>query len=127
MRSKGSILRVRPLCCLESVMEPDIMQMIMSGGANLAFAIFLYQQNKDLQKRADEREAKQDRKEEALRQRYDLVIKDLQDKEEAMRREIVAEVNDMDKRLSLLEQKVDMVVTIVNEIKAKFVRVTNAP
>jgi len=26
----------------------------------------------------------------------------------------------------LLEQKVDMVVTIINEIKAKFVRVTNA-
>lgn len=108
-------------------MEPDIMQMIMSGGPNVVFAIFLYQQNKELQKRADEREAKQDRREEALRQRYDLVIKDLQDKEEAMRKEIVSEVNDMDKRLSLLEQKVDMVVTIVNEIKAKFVRVTNAP
>jgi len=107
-------------------MEPDVMQMIMSGGANLAFAIFLYQQNKDLQRRADEREAKQERKEEELRARYDTVIKDLQDIEELMRKELVAEVNDMDKRLTLLEQKVDMVVTIINEIKAKFVRVTNA-
>jgi hypothetical protein len=50
----------------------------------------------------------------------------LQDKEEAMRKELVSEVSDMDKRLTLLEQKVDMVVTIINEIKAKFVRVTNA-
>lgn len=108
-------------------MEPDVMQMIMSGGANLAFAIFLYQQNKDLQRRADEREAKQERKEEELRARYDTVIKELQDKEEAMRKELVAEVNDMDKRLSLLQQQVDMVVTIINEIKTKFVRVTHAP
>jgi len=107
-------------------MEPDVMQMIMSGGANLAFAIFLYQQNKDLQKRADEREAKQDRKEEALRQRYDQVISELQAKEENLRKELVTDVNNLERRMSLLEQKVEMVVTIVNEIKAKFVRVSNA-
>jgi len=98
----------------------------MSGGANLAFAIFLYQQNKDLQKRADEREAKQDRKEEALRQRYDQVISELQAKEENLRKELVTDVNNLERRMSLLEQKVEMVVTIVNEIKAKFVRVSNA-
>ncbi len=107
-------------------MEPDVMQMIMSGGANVAFAIFLYQQNKDLQKRADEREAKQERKEEELRARYDLVIKDLQDKEEAVRKEIVAEVNDMDKRLSLLEQSITTLSTIISEIKASLIRVDNA-
>jgi len=107
-------------------MEPDVMQMIMSGGANLAFAIFLYQQNKDLQKRADEREAKQDRKEEALRARYDQVISELQAKEENLRKELVTDVNNLERRMSLLEQKVEMVVTIVNEIKAKFVRVSNA-
>jgi len=107
-------------------MEPDIMQLFMSGGANFAFGVFLYMQNKDLQKRADAREAKQEQKEEELRQRYDTVIKDLQTKEENMRKELVKEVTDMDKQLSLLEQKVDMVSTIVQEIKAKFVRVSNA-
>ena len=107
-------------------MEPDIMQLFMSGGANFAFGVFLYMQNKDLQKRADAREAKQEQKEEELRQRYDIVIKDLQAKEETMRKELVKEVTDMDKQLSLLEQKVDMVSTIVQEIKAKFVRVSNA-
>jgi uncharacterized protein HemX len=107
-------------------MEPDIMQLFMSGGANFAFGVFLYMQNKDLQKRADAREAKQEQKEEELRQRYDTVIKDLQAKEETMRKELVKEVTDMDKQLSLLEQKVDMVSTIVQEIKAKFVRVSNA-
>ena len=107
-------------------MEPDIMQLFMSGGANFAFGVFLYMQNKDLQKRADAREAKQEQKEEELRQRYDVVIKDLQAKEENMRKELVKEVTHMDKQLSLLEQKVDMVSTIVQEIKAKFVRVSNA-
>ena len=107
-------------------MEPDIMQLFMSGGANFAFGVFLYMQNKDLQKRADAREAKQEQKEEELRSRYDVVIKDLQAKEETMRKELVKEVTDMDKQLSLLEQKVDMVSTIVQEIKAKFVRVSNA-
>lgn len=107
-------------------MEPDIMQLFMSGGANFAFGVFLYMQNKDLQKRADAREAKQEQKEEELRSRYDTVIKDLQAKEENMRKELVKEVTDMDKQLSLLEQKVDMVSTIVQEIKAKFVRVSNA-
>lgn len=107
-------------------MEPDIMQLFMSGGANFAFGVFLYMQNKDLQKRADAREAKQEQKEEELRSRYDIVIKELQAKEETMRKELVKEVTDMDKQLSLLEQKVDMVSTIVQEIKAKFVRVSNA-
>ena len=102
------------------------MQLFMSGGANFAFGVFLYMQNKDLQKRADAREAKQEQKEEELRQRYDVVIKELQAKEENMRKELVKEVTDMDKQLSLLEQKVDMVSTIVQEIKAKFVRVSNA-
>lgn len=107
-------------------MEPDIMQLFMSGGANFAFGVFLYMQNKDLQKRADAREAKQEQKEEELRSRYDTVIKDLQAKEETMRKELVKEVTDMDKQLSLLEQKVDMVASVVQEIKAKFVRVSNA-
>jgi len=107
-------------------MEPDIMQLFMSGGANFAFGVFLYMQNKDLQKRADTREAKQEQKEEELRQRYDVVIKELQTKEENMRKELVKEVTDMDKQLSLLEQKVDMVASVVQEIKAKFVRVSNA-
>ena len=107
-------------------MEPDIMQLFMSGGANFAFGVFLYMQNKDLQKRADAREAKQEQKEEELRSRYDVVIKDLQAKEETIRKELVKEVTDMDKQLSLLEQKVDMVASVVQEIKAKFVRVSNA-
>jgi len=107
-------------------MEPDIMQLFMSGGANFAFGVFLYMQNKDLQKRADAREAKQEQKEEELRSRYDTVIKELQAKEETMRKELVKEVTDMDKQLSLLEQKVDMVASVVQEIKAKFVRVSNA-
>lgn len=107
-------------------MEPDVMQMIMSGGANVAFAIFLYQQNKDLQKRADEREAKQERKEEELRNRYDQVIRDLQTREETVRNELVNDVNNLDKRMSLLEQSITTLSTIISEIKASLIRVDNA-
>ena len=107
-------------------MEPDIMQLFMSGGANFAFGVFLYMQNKDLQKRADEREAKQEKKEEELRLRYDKVITDLQVREENIRKDLVTEMNDLDKRMSLLEQKVQIVAEVVQEIKNKFVRVTNA-
>lgn len=107
-------------------MEPDIMQLFMSGGANFAFGVFLYMQNKDLQRRADEREVKQDNREQELRDRYDKVIMGLQAREEEIRKEIVTEINDLDKRMSLLEQQLNYISTIVEEIKAKFVRVTNA-
>ena len=43
-------------------METELMQLLMSGGANVAFGIFLYKQNQDLQKRADERERKAEEK-----------------------------------------------------------------
>ncbi len=46
-------------------METELMQLLMSGGANVAFGIFLYKQNQDLQKRADEREPKGEEKETA--------------------------------------------------------------
>lgn len=98
----------------------------MSGGANLAFAVFLYQQNKDLQRRADERELKQERKEEELRNRYDQVIRDLQTREELVRNELVNDVNNLDKRMSLLEQSITTLSTIISEIKASLIRVDNA-
>ena len=98
----------------------------MSGGANVAFAIFLYTQNKDLQRRADEREEKAEQKEVDLRARYDGVIKDMQDKEEAIRKTIVQEMTDLDKRMSLVEQSLATLSTMISEIKASLIRVDNA-
>lgn len=106
-------------------MEAEIFQLLMSGGANVAFAIFLYTQNKDLQRRADEREAKAEVKEQELRARYDGVIKDMQEKEETIRQTIVQEMTDIDKRMSLLEQSVSTLSTMISEIKASLIRVDN--
>ncbi len=39
-------------------MDEPVTQLLMNGGANAAFAVFLLWQYKDQQKRADEREAK---------------------------------------------------------------------
>ena len=107
-------------------MEGEVVQLLMSGGANVAFAIFLYTQNKDLQRRADEREAKAEVKEQELRARYDSVIKDMQEKEETIRQTIVQEMTDIDKRMSLLEQSVTTLSTMISEIKASLIRVDNA-
>ena len=107
-------------------MEDSMLQMLMSGGANVAFAVFLYTQNKDLQRRADEREEKAEQKETELRARYDTVIEGMQLKEEAMRETIVQEMTDLDKRMSLLEQSVTTLSTMISEIKASLIRVDNA-
>jgi len=104
-------------------MEQELINLLLNGGANIAFGMFLYMQNKELQKRADSREAKQDKKEEALRARYDKVISDMQTREDAIRKELVSEINDLDKRLTMLETKIEHIFNIVDEIKAKFVRV----
>lgn len=104
-------------------MEQELINLLLNGGANIAFGMFLYMQNKELQKRADSRESKQDKKEEDLRARYDKVISDMQVREDATRKEIVAEISDLDKRLTLLETKIEHIFNIVDEIKARFVRV----
>lgn len=103
--------------------EQDVIQILMNGGANAAFAAFLWWQNRDQQARADKREKKQELREQQLRDRYDKVIMDLQAREDAIRTEIVKEINDLDKRMSLLEQKLEQITIIVNEIKARFQQV----
>jgi len=107
-------------------MEGEVVQLLMSGGANVAFAIFLYTQNKDLQRRADEREVKAEQKEAELRARYDSVIQDMQEKEQAIRETIVQEMTDLDKRMSLVEQSLATLSTMISEIKASLIRVNNA-
>lgn len=107
-------------------MEGEVVQLLMSGGANVAFAIFLYTQNKDLQRRADERELKAEQKEAELRARYDSVIQDMQEKEQAIRETIVQEMTDLDKRMSLVEQSLATLSTMISEIKASLIRVNNA-
>ena len=107
-------------------MEGEVVQLLMSGGANVAFAIFLYTQNKDLQRRADEREVKAEQKEAELRARYDSVIQDMQEKEQAIRETIVQDMTDLDKRMSLVEQSLSTLSTMISEIKASLIRVNNA-
>ncbi len=115
-----------PLFPIGGFMEGEVVQLLMSGGANVAFAIFLYSQNKDLQRRADEREEKAEQKEIELRARYDGVIQDMQNKEEAIRKTIVQEMTDLDKRMSLVEQSLTTLSTMISEIKASLIRVDNA-
>jgi thymidylate synthase len=101
----------------------QIMSLLMQGGPNVAFAMFLLWQYKEQQKRADDRETKNEVREKELRERYDKIIGDLYAREDAMRNDIVKEISDLDKRMSLLEQKLDIINKVVEDIKAKFLRV----
>ena len=103
--------------------EQELVQILMNGGANVAFAAFLWYQNRDQQRLADEREAKAEVKEKELRDRYDAVILGLQAREDAMRQEIVKEISDLDKRLTLLEQKLEHISKVVDLIKATLLKV----
>ena len=105
------------------MMDEPLTNLILNGGANAAFAMFLLWQYKDQQKRADEREAKNENREQDLRRRYDDVIKNYQEKEENTRQTLEKDLVEVDKRLSLLEQKLDHIVDVVSEIKQKFLRV----
>ena len=104
-------------------MEENLIHLMLNGGANIAFGLFLYMQNKELKDRADAREEKQDKREQELRERYDKVIADMQAREDTIRRELVSEINDLDKKVTMLETKIEHIFKIVDEIKARFVRV----
>ena len=95
-------------------MEEHMFNALMQGGSNVAFAMFLLWQYKEQQKRSDKREKD-------LRDRYDKVIIDLQSREDKMREDVVKEISDLDKRMSLLEQSLQNIQNIVEEIKRQFV------
>jgi len=103
--------------------QEQVLGLILEGAPNLAFAVFLLWQYKEQQKRADDRETKNEVREKELRDRYDKVIADLQAREDAIREELVKEISDLDKRMCLLEQKLDIISKVVEEIKARFQRV----
>jgi|TARA_A100001515_G_scaffold137145_1_gene129517 tRNA C32,U32 (ribose-2'-O)-methylase TrmJ len=100
-------------------MESEVMQVIMNGGSNVAFAAFLYWQYMEQRKRGDAREKRAEEREDALRARYDKVIADLQAREDKIREDIVKEISDLDKRMSLLEQKLESMNTLIEQIKAR--------
>lgn len=94
------------------MIEESMINVLMQGGSNVAFAMFLLWQYREQQKRSDSRELD-------LRNRYDKVIIDLQSREDKMREDVVKEIGDLDKRMTLLEQKLEMIGAVVNEIKQK--------
>ena len=101
------------------MMENEVMQIFMNGGSNVAFAAFLYWQYIEQRKRSDAREEKQDQREEELRKRYDRVIEGMQQREDKLREEIVKEINDLERNVALLEQKLESIISVVEEIKAR--------
>ena len=94
------------------MIEETMLNALMQGGSNIAFAIFLLWQYKEQVKRSDSRELD-------LRNRHDKIIIDLQSREDKIRENVIKEIGDLDKRMTLLEQKLEMIGAVVNEIKQK--------
>ena len=117
--------------------EAQLIELLVNGGANAAFAGFLLWQFFYQQKRLDARDKRSEEREDklreryendqtALRARYDDVIKMYQDKEEKIRESIVMEISKLDTQISQVEKKVDeladklqSLAEIVQELKLR--------
>lgn len=95
------------------MMEAAVIDLMMNGGANVAFAGFLLYQFYHQQKKLDERDNKFVEREDSLRARYDAVVQLYIDKEDKMRESIVTEIQGIDNQLNNLEGKVDDIKTKV--------------
>ncbi len=104
-------------------MEQELLSLLANGAPNVAFAMFLLWQYKEQQNRSDDREQRYEAQMVDVRARYDKVISDMQVKEDVMRQTVVKEITDLDKKVSLLEQKLDIISKVVDEIKASFTRI----
>jgi hypothetical protein len=94
-------------------MEAAVIDLMMNGGANVAFAGFLLYQFYHQQKKLDERDNKFVEREDSLRARYDAVVQLYIDKEDKMRESVVTELQGIDLQLNNLDSKLDTVRTKV--------------
>ena len=108
------------------MMETAVIDLMMNGGANVAFAGFLLYQFYHQQKKLDERDHKFVEREDSLRARYDAVVQLYIDKEDKMRESVVAEIQGIDNQLNNLVSSVDDIKTKVqllseqvNELKMR--------
>jgi hypothetical protein len=66
------------------MLETQLLDLLVSGGSNIGFAVFLFWQYREQKKEASHREEKQEIRERDLRDRYDSVIKEYRAKEEKL-------------------------------------------
>ena len=117
--------------------EAQIIELLVNGGANAAFAGFLLWQFFYQQKRLDARDQRSEKREDALRKkyeddqeqlrsRYDAVIKMYVDNEAKIKDSIITEIGQIDMQLDQVEKKVDELTVklqslseIVSELKMR--------
>ena len=117
--------------------EAQIIELLVNGGANAAFAGFLLWQFFYQQKRLDARDHRSEKREDALRKkyeddqeqlraRYDAVIKMYVDNEAKIKDSIITEIGQIDLQLDQVEKKVDELTAklqslseIVSELKMR--------
>jgi len=104
-------------------MDEQLIQLILQGGANVAFALFLFHQNREQKVAFSERELKLESREQELIGRYEKKIDEQQIREDKGRESLNSEVKDMDKRVAVIETKLEAIFLILQEIKALYIKI----
>tara|TARA_R100000808_G_C2066515_1_gene95745 strand:- start:96 stop:494 length:399 start_codon:yes stop_codon:yes gene_type:complete len=107
--------------------EAQIIELLVNGSANAAFAGFLLWQFFYQQKRLDARDKRSEEREDALRTkyeadqtqlraRYDSVIKMYQENEAKIKDSIISEIGQIDQQLDQVEKKVDELTSKLHQL-----------
>ena len=105
-----------------NIMEQELISMILQGGTNAIFAVFLFWQNREQKKGFSDRELKLELREKRIVGRYEKKLDEQQVREDAARSNLISEVDDLDKRVAVFEIKLESIIQVLNELKVMFAK-----
>ena len=103
-------------------MDEQLIQLILQGGANVAFALFLFHQNREQKVAFNARELKLELREQELIGRYEKKIHEQQIREDNDKNILSLEVKEMDKRVTVMETQMKSIFKILQELKEMFAK-----
>ena len=99
-----------------------ISSMMLQGGTNALFAGFLFWQNREQKKGFVDRELKLESREMELVGRYEKKLEEQQVREDKGRSSLNADFNELDKRVAVIETKLESIFQVLQELKVMFVK-----
>jgi hypothetical protein len=105
-----------------NMMEQELISMILQGGTNAIFAVFLFWQNREQKKGFSDRELKLELREKRIVGRYEKKLDEQQVRDDAARSNLITEVSDLDKRVAVFEIKLESIIQVLNELKVMFAK-----
>ena len=97
-----------------------ISSMMLQGGTNALFAGFLFWQNREQKKGFNDRELKLESREMELVGRYEKKLDEQQVREDKGRTSFTSDFNELDKRVAVIETKLESIFQVLQELKIMF-------